>query len=66
MVNQILEIVGIALVLVAAVIVAVVCGTWAWQAGALVACAEAMLAGVILVLLADARGKAEASKVRQS
>lgn len=59
MVNQLLEVVGIALVVVAAVVTAVVCGSWSWQAGALVGCAEAMLAGVILVMLADARSKAE-------
>lgn len=58
MVNQILEVVGLVLIIAALVVIAVVCGTWSWQAGALVGAGEAGVVGTVLVLLAQARSSA--------
>lgn len=58
--NRLLELVGVSAVVIAAVVAAVVVGSWSWQAGALVGCAEAMFAGIVLVMLSNERTKAEA------
>lgn len=55
MVNQLLEAAGLVLIVAALVVIAVVCGTWSWQAGALVGAGEAALVGGTLILLANAR-----------
>lgn len=57
--NQLLEAAGIILIVAALVVIAVVCGSWSWRAGALVGAGEAALVGVVLVLLANARTKPE-------
>lgn len=53
--NQLLEAAGIILIVAALVVIAVVCGSWSWRAGALVGAGEAVAVGAVLVLLANSR-----------
>lgn len=55
MVNTLLEVGGIALVLTALVIFAVVAGSFRWEAGAVVAGVEAAGVGALLIVLANRR-----------
>ena len=55
MVNTVLEVAGTVLIVAALVVIAVVCGTIAWEIGALVAAGEAAAVGGVLIALANAR-----------
>lgn len=57
MVNLVLEIVGIVLIVAALAVLAVVAGSWRWEAGAAVGAVEAGIVGAVLIVVANRQAK---------